>query len=118
MKLLLDEMMDAAITAALRRTHSAMDIERVAQWQGGRLSTLDPELLELLWRDRRSLVTRDVTTMPRHLAQRLQAALHHAGVVLVGQAFPQNNPRAVIRALTALIKAEGDANWTDRVHWL
>ena len=118
MKLLLDEMMDAAITDALRRSHSGMDIQRVALWQGGRLSALDPELLELLWEERRTLVTRDVNTMPRHLAQRLASGAHHAGVIFVSKAFAQHSPRSVIRALSALIQATGDADWTDRAHWL
>lgn len=118
MKLLLDEMMDAAIAASLRRKHPGLDIQRVAQWQGGRLSVHDSELLALLWKERRTLVTRDVNTMPRHLARRLEDGLHHAGVVFVSKAFPQNDPRSVIRALSALIKAEGDTDWTDRSHWL
>lgn len=105
MKLLLDEMMDAGITAALCRNHPGVDIQRVAQWQGGRLSALDPELLQLLWEERRTLVTRDVNTMAQHLAQRLEASLHHAGVVFVRKAFAPNDPRTVIPALTALTKA-------------
>lgn len=110
--------MDAAITGALRRSHPKTDIQRVAQWQGGRLSALDPELLQLLWDERRTLVTRDVNTMPQHLAQRLASGAHHAGVIFVSKAFAQDNPRSVIRALSALIKATGEADWTDRAHWL
>ena len=95
-----------------------MDIERVAQWQGGRLSTLDPELLELLWQERRTLVTRDVNTMPQHVAQRLRSDSHHGGVIFVAKSFAQNDSRAVIRALRTLIKSEGNADWMDRTHWL
>ena len=118
MKLLLDEMMDAAITEALCREHPGVDIQRVARWQGGRLSALDPELLRLLWEEHRTLVTRDVNTMPQHLAQRMRHGLHHAGVVFVGRAFAQDSPRAVIRALAALIREQGDGDWTDRTHGL
>lgn len=110
--------MDAAIAEGLGRSLPGLDVQRVAQWQGGRLSALDPELLQLLWEDRRTLVTRDVNTMPGHLAHRLETGGHHAGVIFVGRSFPQSDPRVVIRSLVALIEAQGSADWIVRAHWL
>lgn len=41
-----------------------------------------------------------------------------AGVIFVSKAFAQHSPRSVIRALSVLIQATGEADWTDRAHWL
>lgn len=116
MKLLLDEHLDPAIAAALRREFRELDVQSVEDpgWAG----LDDAALLEVLDAENRALVTRDVNSMPEHLRRRLKDGLTHAGVVLVPRSIKQTDRRTLIRELARLLKERGAEDWQCRIFWL
>ncbi len=81
-----------------------VDIVTLAEWRGGEhLDASDDEILFAARRDRRTLVTYDVGTVPSRLRVLIEADETHAGVVLVSaKTIPSNEVGALVRALERL----------------
>ncbi len=116
MKLLTDEHFPAEIARAVRRQMPSFDIQTIHDTNLAGL--LDQPLLAALDLQQRTLLTRDVNSIPDFLKERLREGKTHGGVVYVSSRFRQNELRRVIRALVAFLKAHGDEDWTCREGWL
>ncbi|MCX6905197.1 MAG: DUF5615 family PIN-like protein [Verrucomicrobia bacterium] len=116
MRLLLDEHLDPAIAAALRREFRGLDVQSVEDpgWAG----LDDAALLEVLDAENSVLMTRDINSMPEHLRRRLKDGLTHAGVVFVPRSIKQTDRRTLIRKLARLLKERVSEDWRCRIFWL
>jgi len=115
-KLLTDEHFPAEIAQAVRRKMPNFDIQSIHETNLTGL--LDQPLLAALDLQQRTLLTRDVNSIPEFLKERLREGETHGGVVYVSSRIRQNDLRAVIRALLAFLKAHGHEDWTCREGWL
>jgi hypothetical protein len=79
---------------------------------------LDQPLLAVLDLQQRTLLTRDVNSIPDFLKERLREGKTHGGVIYVSSGFRQNDLRTVARALVTFLKANGDEDWRCREGWL
>lgn len=116
MKLLTDEHFPAEIAIAVRREMPNFDIQSIHETDLAGL--LDQPLLEILDLQRRTLLTRDVNSLPDFARERLKEGKTHGGVIYVSGGFRQNDARAVIRALVSFLKAHGEEDWSCREGWL
>ena len=116
MKLLTDEHSPAEIAQAVRREMTNFDIQSIHETNLAGL--LDQPLLAALDLQHRTLLTRDVNSIPDFLKERLREGEAHGGVIYVSSGFRQNELRAVIRSLVTFLKAHGDEDWTCREGWL
>ena len=116
MKLLTDEHFPAEIATSVRREIPKCDILSIHETNLAGL--LDQPLLELLDQQQRTLLTRDVNSIPEFLKERLREGKTHGGVIYVSSRFRQNDLRAVVRALATFLKAHRDEDWACREAWL
>ena len=79
---------------------------------------LDRPLLAALDLQQRTLLTRDVNSIPDFLKERLREGKTHGGVIYVSGRFRQNDLRGVIRALVIFLKIHGGKDWRCREGWL
>jgi hypothetical protein len=116
-KLLLDEHIDPQAASALRRELPGLDVQSIFEtdWQG----LADPPLLEILDAEGRTLVTRDVNSVPGHVASRLRLGKTHAGVIYVhSKRLRQTDLRGLIRRLGEALNRHGNQDWRCRQGWL
>ena len=116
MKLLTDEHFPSEIAQAVQRDMPNFDIQSIHETNLTGL--LDQPLLAVLDLQQRTLLTRDVNSIPDFLKERLREGKTHGGVIYVSGGFRQNDLRAVIRTLVAFLKAHGDEDWGCREGWL
>lgn len=116
MKVLTDEHFPAGIAQAVRREVPNFDIQSMQETN--LVGLLDQPLLAALDLDQRTLLTRDVNSIPDFCKERLREGKTHGGVIYVSSRFRQNDLRAVIRALVTFIKQHGDEDWGCREGWL
>jgi Domain of unknown function (DUF5615) len=115
-KLLTDEHFPAEIAQAVRREMSHFDIQSIHETNLTGL--LDQPLLEALALQQRTLLTRDVNSIPDFVKERLRDGKTHGGVIYVSSKFRQNDLRAVIRAMVIFLKAHREEDWSCREGWL
>ena len=116
MKILADEHFPVETAQAVRRQAPGLDIESIHETNRG--GSLDPALLEILDAQQRTLLTRDVNSIPDFLKDRLAEGKTHGGVLYVGGGYRQNDLRTVIRALLRFIRTHADEDWSCREGWL
>ena len=117
MRLLLDEHIPREVGQALRRSFPRLDV--ISIYDTSLRGLPDPPLLETLDRENRTLVTRDVNTIPEVVKARLHAGLTHGGVIYAdSKRLRQSDVRGLIRRLCALLKERGTEDWTCREGWL
>ena len=116
MKLLTDEHFPGEVAQAVQRAMPKFDIQSIHETNLAGL--LDQPLLAALDLQQRTLLTRDVNSIPDFLKERLREGKTHGGVIYVSSRFRQNDLRAVIRALVTFLKAHGDEDWSCREGWL
>jgi hypothetical protein len=114
--ILTDEHFPEEIAQAVRRQIPGFDIQSIHATELGGLP--DPPLLEILDSEHRTLLTRDVNSIPDFLKARLAAGKTHGGVLYVSNRYRQNDSRSLIRALVSFIKAHRDEDWRCREAWL
>src|SRR2546426_4124028 len=78
-RLCIDEDTSDKVCIAMRKLRPSWNIVFVRQWAGG--GTKDPVLLDLLWEDRRALISRDRATMPEWIKERQARGVDHAGIL-------------------------------------
>jgi hypothetical protein len=115
-KLLADEHFPAEIAMTVRREMPDLDIQSIHETNLAGL--LDQPLLAALDLQQRTLLTRDVNSIPDFLKERLREGKTHGGVIYVSGGFRQNDSRAVIRALVTFLKIHGDEDWRCREGWV
>jgi hypothetical protein len=115
-KLLTDEHFPSEIAKGVRRGVPNFDIQSIHETNLAGL--LDQPLLAVLDLQQRTLLTRDVNSIPDFLKERLREGKTHGGVIYVSGRFRQNDLRGVIRSLVAFLKAHGHEDWGCREGWL
>jgi hypothetical protein len=115
-RLLTDEHFPSEIAQAVRRGLPRFDIQSIHETDLAGL--LDQPLLAALDLQERTLLTRDVNSIPDFLKERLREGKTHGGVIYVSSRFCQNELRALVRALVVFLKAHGDEDWSCREGWL
>lgn len=115
MKLLTDEHFPAEIAQAVRRAMPKFDIQSIHETNLAGL--LDQPLLAALDLEQRTLLTRDVNSIPDFLKERLREGKTHGGAIYVSSKFRQNDLRAIMRALATFLKTHGDEDWSCREGW-
>ncbi len=117
MRLLLDEHFPRGLAVALRRQLTTLDAVSIHETMLGGLK--DPPLLEVLDAEHRSLITRDVNSIPRHVRARLAAGQTHGGIIYAESKWlRQKDARALIRRSAEVVKKHSEADWTCRERWL
>ncbi len=117
LKLLTDEHVPPDVVRALRRRFPDLDAVSIydTDWRG----LPDPPLLEILDADQRTLLTRDVNSIPGHANARLAAGRTHGGILYVdSKRHRQTEVRGLIRRLTEIIQRHGGEDWTCRSAWI
>jgi hypothetical protein len=95
------------VAHALKRLRPAWDVVFVRTWVGG--GTKDDLLLEILWQDRRALISRDRSTLAGWLKKRQARGENHAGVFFWDlERFPPEAFGALARAAAAAIERHDD----------
>jgi hypothetical protein len=110
-KLLLDEHIPREAAEALQSKFPALDVVSIydTSWRG----LPDPPWLETLDREGRTLVSRDVNTLPEFVKARLAEGLTHGGVIYAdSKRLRQADVRGLIRRLIAVVEKHGDEDWT------
>jgi hypothetical protein len=115
-KVLTDEHFPANIARAVRRKLRSFDIQSIHETD--LVGLLDQPLLDALDAQERTLLTRDVNSIPDFLKERLRDGKTHGGVIYVSRRFRQNDSGGVIRALIIFLKTHGDEDWSCREAWL
>ena len=116
MKVLTDEHFPAGIALAVRREVPNIDVQSIHETN--LVGLLDQPFLAALDLGRRTLLTRDVNSIPDFCKERLREGKTHGGVIYVNSRFRQNDLRAVIRALVSFLKEHRDEDWSCREGWL
>jgi hypothetical protein len=115
-KLLTDEHFPAQIAQAVRRELPDFDIQSIHETHF--VGLLDQPLLAALDLQQRTLLTRDVNSIPDFLKERLREGKTHGGAIYVSSRLRQNDLRAVIRTLVTFLKTHGNEDWGCREGWL
>jgi hypothetical protein len=97
-----------------------MRIVAIQRWEHGHLlSAADDLVLLEAHKQKLTLVTFDLRTMPPLLRLWAERGIDHSGAILVDErTIPQNNVGGLVIALCALWKAQGHMHWTNRVVYL
>ena len=116
LRLLLDEHISAGVATAMRRIEPRVEVECLAEWQGGRyLGLADDIVIAAAYAGGHTLVTYDQVTMIPLLVALAERGDHHGGVVLVSHwTIPQGDVGSLARTLVALWRAEKGRAWVDR----
>ena len=118
--LLLDENLSDEIARQVTEKRSDIPIFSAHQWQRGRLRGVsDEEVLRAAAEAGVTLVTYDVTTIPRLLVRFANESFVHCGIVFVhNAAIRSNDYGSLVSALVRLYDTEKDAEWMDRLYFL
>lgn len=120
LRLLTDEHISPTVAAAAQGLCAEMDITALRDWQQGHfLSASDEVLLHEAHAASLTLVTYDLRTIPVLLRAWAEQDIDHGGVVLIDEkTIGQANVGALVDALCALWRAQGQHDWTNRVVFL
>ncbi|MDT5268564.1 MAG: hypothetical protein QOH49_750 [Acidobacteriota bacterium] len=113
LRLATDEDFNNRILRNLLRRKPELDIVRVQD--AGLIGRGDAEVLEWTAREGRVLLTHDVTTMKRHVDERVAAGLSMPGVFQVSQQTPIAQ---TIEDILLLAECSLDGEWESQVRFL
>ena len=117
LKLLLDEHISEEVAAALLRRFPGLDVKSIYSTMLKGLA--DPPLLEVLDHEGRTLVTRDVNSIPRHIRNRQGEGKGQGGIFYVdSKRLKQTDTKGLIRRLTEIVEKHGNEDWTGRQGWV
>lgn len=119
-RLLLDEHLSPKVAAAVRRLNASAQVIAISEWQGGAwLGRQDEEILTEAARQKLTLVTCDLRTIPVLLKNWAEQGRIHGSVILVSRrTFTPGNIGGLARALAALLRDFGTRDWEDKVVFL
>ena len=120
LRLLTDEQISPAVARQASSRCRGIDIIAIRTWEGGQfLSTPDEMILQEAHKQRITLVTFDLRTIPPLLRLWAERGIDHSGVILVDErTFAQHDIGGLTAALCAIWKAQSDSDWTNRVLFL
>ena len=113
LRYLADENLNRAIVIGLRQRSPDLDIVRVQDV--GLRGASDSAVLEFAANEKRLVVTHDVSTMPAHVVQRLQAGETVPGLIEVRQSTAS---RLIIEDLLLLAECSREGEWDGQVLFL
>jgi hypothetical protein len=113
LRLATDEDFNNRILRGLLRRRAALDIVRVQD--AGLIGRGDAEVLEWAAGERRVLLTHDVTTMRRHVDERVAAGLPMPGVFEVSQQMPIAR---AIDDILLLAECSLEGEWEGQIRFL
>ncbi|SRR6266545_2591 len=113
LRLLADENLNNNIVRALQLREPALDIVRVQDV--GLVGQDDPTILEWAAKERRLLVTHDVSTMTRYAYERVAADTPMPGVIEVEMGAPIG---VVIEDLLLLVAASDEGEWEGQIRYV
>lgn len=118
--LLLDEQISPVVAARLRERRPGLRVECVARWREGALAgQADERVLHAAAEDALTLVTYDLRTIPRLLAEWATCSQAHAGIIFVDQhTIRPSDFGGLVRALELVWDRERDEAWTNRIVFL
>jgi len=108
LRLLIDQNFNQIILRGLRQRIPALDA--ITAHQAGLSDAEDPDLLAWAAEEGRLLITHDHRTMRDHVADRLAAGEHIAGVVIVSRKLPFGR---VIHDLEVIVMCSSEDDWRD-----
>jgi len=117
LRILLDVHIAPEVADRLRA--SGIDAIAVSSWQDGRLRDADDEaILRAAHKDRRTLATFDVSSIPKLILQFVNEDIDHSGVIFVNsKTIPQANIGALVRSLETLARFYKQADLRNMVAW-
>lgn len=115
--MMLDEHFSEEAAAAVRRALPGIEVQSIHETQ--LVGLPDPPLLEILDAEGLVLVTRDVNSIPGHLASRLASGLTHGGVIFVdSKRLRQTDFKGFLRRLAEFVRQHKEDDWQCRTDWL
>ena len=120
MRFLLESHIPHAVARELTRRCPTLVVVHLRDWKQGRfLHAPDEDLLAEAVRERLTLATYDLKTIPLLLRRLAEEGGHHGGVVLTDDAtIASSNVGGLVAALAALWRAHGSEDWMDRCLFL
>jgi hypothetical protein len=120
LRLLTDEHISPAVGEQAARRCQGIKILSIQAWEGGHfLSAGDELILQEAYKQKYTLVTFDLRTIPRLLRLWGENGMDHAGVILVdGRTIRPDDIGGLIAALCGLWRSERNLDWTNRVVYL
>jgi hypothetical protein len=113
LRLATDEDFNNRILRGLLRRRPELDVVRVQD--AGLTGKGDAEVLEWATMEARVLLTHDVTTMKRHVDERLAAGLPMPGVFVVGQEVPIGR---AIEDILLITECSLEGEWEGQIRFL
>ena len=120
LRLLTDEHISPAVAMQAPSRCRGISIEAMRRWEGGHyLGATDQLVLQEAHRQKLTLVTFDLRTIPPLLRLWAEQGVDHSGVILVDeQTLAPDDIGGLVAALCAVWKAQGKEDWTNRVVFL
>ena len=120
LKLLLDEHISPAVANGIRRRNRSLVIHWMAEWEGGIfLGKEDYACLQEAARQKLTLVTYDLRTIPSLLKLWAEEGRSHGGVIFVDEkTISPANFGGLVRELNYLIGEAAEMDWSNRVYFL
>ena len=120
LQLLTDEQISPAVARQAPNRCRGIPITAMQAWEGGHfLSASDELVLQEAHRQKLTLVTFDLRTIPPLLRLWAEQGIDHGGVILVDErTISQSDIGGLVAALCAVWKAHRDLDWTNRVIYL
>ena len=112
---LLDEDTPHAIRDGLLRRQPEIEVRVVGGEMAPPLSTQDPDILRWLESEGYILISRNRSTMPKHLREHLEAGRHIPGIILLR---PQSSLGRIIDELELIWGAAYPDEYQDRISYI
>ena len=120
LRLLTDEQISPAVARQATSRCRGVSIAPIRSWERGHfLGASDELVLQEAHKQRLTLVTFDLRTIPPLLRRWAEQGIDHSGVILVDeQTLAPNDISGLVAALCAVWKEQGNTDWTNRVVFL
>lgn len=120
LQILTDEQVSPAVAVAARKLCRGIPITTLFEWMDGHfVSSPDAEILREAARQKMTLVSFDLRTIPTLLRTWSEQGTDHGGLIFVDEkSIPQHDIGGLARSLCALWKVLGRADWTNRCFFL
>lgn len=120
LRLLTDEHISPTVARQVAIRCRGLYIKAIQQWESGHfLGAGDEVVLKEAHRQKLTLVSYDLRTIPPVLRSWAEQGIDHSGVILVDEkTIPQSSIGDLVTSLADLAKRQHDADWTNRVIFL
>jgi hypothetical protein len=120
LQILTDEQISPEVAVAAPRLCLGIPITTLFEWMDGHfVGSPDGEILREAARQKLTLLSFDLRTIPKLLRAWGEQGIDHGGLIFVDEkSIPQHDIGGLARSLCALWKLLGDADWTNRCFFL